>query len=368
MVQVWMKRSWLLAAVVTLCCTSAVHAQRRARVHAPRAAVAPERGSYTLEAGVVVDRAAQSAYVMARTNEVHALDLRTGRTRWHSSAGIMPLGVTDAGVLALREVASGELRMVVLDENSGRERLRCDAIALPGVGTVSPDAALGYSIEISMTRAEGAVAVVHYEAHRSYAGGAPPSPEMEAAATSNIVGDVAVDVQTGHRVDPIPSALPTGTANDPAQHESWPGLAAPMTVGPFTVQGIDITAAAQATQGGGESMQITRRRHADQQELSGLHTDSPYLFAMFSNDRENLIYTTHENDGHLPATVHVYNLITGNDSPRVRIMDFFPYCVVASGHLMHLANDALYGDAVGAGARRWVHPIRVTRYQGPYPP
>lgn len=368
MVQVWMKRSWLLAVVITLCCASGVHAQRRARVHAPPAPVPQERGSYALAAGVIVDRALQSAYVMARTNEVHAVDLRTGRTRWHSSAGIMPLGVTQAGVLALREVASGELRMVVLDADSGREQLRCDAIMLPGVGVVSPDAGLGYSFEISMARAEGNVAVLHYEAHRSYVGGAPPSPEMEAAARSDMVGDVAVDVQTGHRVDPIPAALPTGAANDPAQHESWPGLAAPMSVGPFTVQGIDITASAQTTQAGGESMQITRRRHAGQEELSGLHTDSPYLFAMFSNDRENLIYTTHENDGRLPATVHVYNLITGNDLPRVQITDFFPYCVVASGHLMHLGNDALYGEAVGPRARRWVHPIRVTRYQGPYPP
>lgn len=354
-------RRALLITAALMTSTSVGHAQRTQRTR--------DIGVYALQDGVIVDRAAGLVYIMmAAADEIDALDVRTGRVRFWTHAAMVPLAASEGRLLAWRESAENELRLIVLSAANGRTRVLCDPIPLPGAGMVTPNAGLGWSFTVRVVRMENSVAVLRWSAARRYVGGAAPTPEMEAsvAATSRS-GEIAVDIETGHRVEPVPATSVVSPALDPAQSDSWPGLAAPMVVGPFTVSGVDVTVRAESTDAI-ESVRIERRGHADQRELAPFARSAPQLFAMFSNDREYLMFATAAANEPLPTTVHVYDLVSGRDSPRVNIGDFSPYFVVAAGRVLHMANGRIYSEVLSGGGRRWSRAVRQTSYQGPYPP
>jgi hypothetical protein len=84
-----------------------------------------------LRDGVVVDTAANSAFVTTPGGAINAIDLTTGTSRWTSAAAVKPLVVADDTLVAQAAPSEGEqLVVVTIDKDSGAQKTR-SKVSLP---------------------------------------------------------------------------------------------------------------------------------------------------------------------------------------------------------------------------------------------
>jgi hypothetical protein len=97
---------------------------------APAVALA-QSSAPALRDGVVVDTAANSAFVTTPGGAINAIDLTTGSSRWSSGAAVKPLVVADDTLVAQAAPSGNEqLVVVTMDKGSGAQKTRSQ-VALP---------------------------------------------------------------------------------------------------------------------------------------------------------------------------------------------------------------------------------------------
>ena len=159
-----------------------------------RAAI-PE-GAVALLEGVVVSPRHGLAYVMRPGGGIDAVDLASGKVRWHSDLGAKPLALADDGLVAQAEGRGNVLDLVVLDARSGaaRDNVR---MALPaGVSASVVDTPAG-SFRVQAAR-EASGLVVRWESVGA-AGKAPAQGYLPAVNEGDAPG-ASLAVVTGAAV------------------------------------------------------------------------------------------------------------------------------------------------------------------------
>src|SRR5207244_1307009 len=80
--------------------------------------------------GGVVDEAGARAYIIDAQHDLDALDLATGRVLWTAPA-MRPLAVVDGRLVAWSRVKPNAVRVVVLDERTGKPLVESEPIVFP---------------------------------------------------------------------------------------------------------------------------------------------------------------------------------------------------------------------------------------------
>jgi hypothetical protein len=159
------------------------------------AADAPAPGIPVASVGVVSPDQ-KTVFVPAKAGGVEALDLASGRVMWVNKDASKLAGGSDKMVFAWvgDEKKANAFRVVAMDAATGKTLGKSDPIALPDwASTAQP---WGRKFRTA-ARVDGEGVVVMWQAGAFYAGGARPSPEIEAAARKNESGLVKFDLKTG---------------------------------------------------------------------------------------------------------------------------------------------------------------------------
>ncbi|MCS6866748.1 MAG: hypothetical protein RMJ56_09100 [Gemmataceae bacterium] len=135
-------------------------------------------------------------YAPAKTGGIEALDLATGKVLWLNKDANKLAGVSDKFVFTWTsdDKKPNVFRVLALDAATGKTIGQSEPMTLPE--WASTRKTWGRTFRIA-ARAEGEGAVVYWHAGAFYAGGARPSPEIEAAARKNEMGATKIDFKTG---------------------------------------------------------------------------------------------------------------------------------------------------------------------------
>jgi outer membrane protein assembly factor BamB len=135
-------------------------------------------------------------YAPAKGGGIEALDLATGKVIWTNKDAHKLAGVTDKFVFTWTgdDKKAHVFRVLAVDAATGKTIGRSDPITLPE--WASTQKTWGRTFRIA-AKADGDGALVYWHAGAFYAGGARPSPEIEAAARKNEFGVTKIDFKTG---------------------------------------------------------------------------------------------------------------------------------------------------------------------------
>ncbi len=173
-----------------LCCLCAIH---------PASA---DELPFALFPNGVADRDGKAGYVHAAAGGVEALDLATGKVLWNFTEPCRPLALMGDRLVcqAAEKGKANAIRLMMLDvRDKGKVLLRSDPITFPDWVSVGTTYGRSFTSE-AIPDGKDAL-VLRWEARAWYAGGARPTPEIEARARKHERGAVRVHLDSG-RVDP----------------------------------------------------------------------------------------------------------------------------------------------------------------------
>lgn len=135
-------------------------------------------------------------YAPAKAGGIEALDLATGKVIWTNKDANKLAGVTDKFVFTWigDDKKAHVFRVLAVDAATGKTIGKSDPITLPE--WASTQKTWGRTFRIA-AKADSDGALVYWHAGAFYAGGARPSPEIEAAARKNEFGVTKIDFKTG---------------------------------------------------------------------------------------------------------------------------------------------------------------------------
>ena len=138
----------------------------------------------------------KTVFLPAKDGGVEAVDLMRGLVMWTNKDGGKLAGGSDKLILAWAgdEKKANTFRVVALDAATGKTVGKSDPISLPDWAVTTKT--WGKTFRTAAT-VDGDSVVVVWNAGAFYAGGARPTPEIEAAARKNEVGAVKFDLKTG---------------------------------------------------------------------------------------------------------------------------------------------------------------------------
>jgi hypothetical protein len=154
--------------------------------------------------GGVADAAGKIGYVQAPKGGVDALDLATGKVLWSSAEVGRPLALTKQGLVVEvpEKGKANAVRLAVLDVNKQGARGRVtDVIQFPD--WVSVSVTYGRAFASGATLDNQGRLLLQWHARAWYAGGARPTPQIEAAARKSADGVHRVDLDSG-KVELLP--------------------------------------------------------------------------------------------------------------------------------------------------------------------
>src|SRR5262249_7038475 len=127
---------------------------------------------------------------------VACLDLATGKALWTSKDAVRPLALDGPRLLARTDAAGrpNAVKVVVLEAASGKKLSESDVVVFPE--WVSVGLAHGRSFSASGVVDKGDL-YLRWQARAWYAGGARPTPQIEAAARKNAEGVARIDLKSG---------------------------------------------------------------------------------------------------------------------------------------------------------------------------
>jgi hypothetical protein len=159
------------------------------------AADAPAPGVPVGGVGVVSGNQ-KAVFLPAKDGGIEAIDLASGRLLWTNKDANKLAGASDKLVLAWvgDEKKVSQFRVVAVDAETGKTVGKSDPIALPDWAVTAK--AWGRTFRTA-ARVDGEAVSVAWQAGAFYAGGARPTPEIEAAARKNESGVVKFDLKTG---------------------------------------------------------------------------------------------------------------------------------------------------------------------------
>ncbi|MBA4064954.1 MAG: hypothetical protein C0501_14820 [Isosphaera sp.] len=156
----------------------------------------PPAAGHRVADDAVVPPGAKLVVVRAKDGGVEALDPATGKPLWANTDADRPAGASDTFVLAWAAdpKKANTFRVAVIDAATGKTVTTSDPIALPDWATTAKTWGRTFR---AAARVDGDAAVVGWWAGAFYAGGARPTPEVEAAARKAAAGVAVVDLKTG---------------------------------------------------------------------------------------------------------------------------------------------------------------------------
>lgn len=155
---------------------------------------APKAGTPVAGVGVVSPDA-KLVFVPAKGGGIEALDLATGKAVWKNADAPKVAGASGKFVFGwLPGKKENEFTAVAIDAATGKTHGKAGPILLPEWANVSPTYGRSFGASV---RADGDGAIVAWTAGAFYAGGARPTPEIEAAARKNDSGLAKLDFATG---------------------------------------------------------------------------------------------------------------------------------------------------------------------------
>ena len=150
----------------------------------------------------VVDEKGSTLTVAGAAGKIQALDAASGRVKW-SSDSVGRVIATAGGKVAVEAAAGNAVKILLLDAEAGTLLSTSPALTLPEWVSTSPANGRSFAARASMDRS---TLVYDWEATASYAGGAPPPPEIEKAARKNAAGRVSIDLAKNTLTSgPLPS-------------------------------------------------------------------------------------------------------------------------------------------------------------------
>jgi hypothetical protein len=156
------------------------------------AADAPAPGVPVAGIGVVSGDQ-KTVFLPARDGGIEALELASGKVLWTNKDASKIAGGSDKALLAW-EGKGGSFRVVAMDMATGKTLVKSDAIKLPDWATT--EKTWGKTFRTA-AKTDGESITVVWQAGAFYAGGARPTPEIEAAARKNETGLAKVDLKSG---------------------------------------------------------------------------------------------------------------------------------------------------------------------------
>ncbi len=135
-------------------------------------------------------------FLPAKSGGIEAVDLSTGKPVWTNKDAAKLAGASDKVVVAwTNDPKKGNaFRVVAVDAATGKTLAKSDAIVMPDWATTTKS--YGHSFRTA-AKVEAEAVVVMWQAGTHYAGGAAPTPEIQAAARRNETGIASVDLKTG---------------------------------------------------------------------------------------------------------------------------------------------------------------------------
>ena len=160
-----------------------------------RAADAPAPGVPVAGVGIISGDQ-KTVFLPAKDGGVEAVDLMRGLVLWTNKDANKLAGGSGKLVLAWAgdEKKANVFRVVAMDAETGKTVGKSDPITLPDWASTSKTWGRSFRTAASV---DGEGVVVVWNAGASYAGGARPTPEIEAAARKNESGAVKFDPKTG---------------------------------------------------------------------------------------------------------------------------------------------------------------------------
>ncbi len=291
-----------------------------------------------LHDGAVVSARHGLAYVM-RPRGIDAVDLASGRVRWHSDGAAKPIGIVGDRLVAQAEGrAANRLDLVVLDARSGATRESTN-IALPaGVKASVTDGPSG-SFRVRGNRVDSQLAV-RWEATGAAAGDAAQGylpAEGHDAAPMVTTGAAVVDFAAPKaRIQPLTAAAASAAIERPTLQElSEPAVAA----GGRQWLSVD-----------GRHVMISERASSG----TGIHRHRWTVYERGSGSRL----------GAMPSLVSAAPfLVVGRTLYHVSP----PYAMQRGGKLLERLTSLRAFDLT-RGAEAWSVEVRDSSFRGPFPP
>lgn len=155
----------------------------------------PAADAVPIGGGALVSADAKFIFAPAKSGGIEALDLATGKVMWTNTDAKRLAGASDKLVIgwAGDEKKPNTFRVIVIDAATGKTVTKSDAFEMPEWAATART--WGRSFRIA-AHADAAPIVV-WQANAFYAGGARPTPEIEAAARKEAAGAVSIDLKTG---------------------------------------------------------------------------------------------------------------------------------------------------------------------------
>lgn len=281
----------------------------------------------------IVDPAARVGYVMTDHHGVRALvavDLATGKPRWTSRAGVKPIGARGKLLAALD--SGGALR--VLDATTGQPNRSCPTIKdvitpfLDQLGTNHSAIGLEQAGKLYLSWTEDTF----------YAGGAAPSPEMEAAARKHREQTYELDLANCRA---IPATV--------AVSESIAAITKSLTIATATGKQVVIDASALTLRVGDRTIDLT----AGDKRRSALS---------LSRDRRAIMCGDPSGDNFA-----VFDLDSGIRQ-AVKLPSFEYLWLIDGDRVVVGGGGALASYSAKTAKLMWSVAESSTHYTGPYPP
>ena len=147
--------------------------------------------------GGVADADGKIGYVVNDKGGINALDLESGKILWTHDGPARPLVAFDKKLAIQVPVKDkqNQVRIEILDTAAKGKRLReSDAVVFPDWASTGLMHGRSFASSASV---QGGTLYLKWEAHASYAGGAPPTEEILKAAKKDADGVAAVSLESG---------------------------------------------------------------------------------------------------------------------------------------------------------------------------
>jgi outer membrane protein assembly factor BamB len=146
--------------------------------------------------GGIVSADQKTVFLPSKEGGIEAVELATGKLLWSTKGAGRLAGASDKAVVAWAADAKklNAFRVTALDAATGKVIGTSDPIPMPEWARVQSGDGFHFR---AAAKVEDGAAVVAWEAGAYYAGGARPTPEIEAAARRSEGGLANVDFATG---------------------------------------------------------------------------------------------------------------------------------------------------------------------------
>jgi hypothetical protein len=328
-------------------------------------------------AGVLVDRASHTVFLMRDTNRVEAIDIPTGKTRWIVKHAERPLALSGTHLLAQSQTS-----LVVLDARTGKLDKKCT----PDAGTTwSPpplQARLGWqgSLEAKPTATDQVLLLWSIDTY--YAGGAAPTPEMERDARSHEEGMVDVDLAkcrfTARATTTVPR-LPPGQGLPTSETRHGSSVTNTQVLAAQIVDGTDVRMILESTDGQNRLLLHRTTPPPPGASAPAPLTDvelatgpAPYVHGWLSTDARHTIAVVQDRTSGVIGVFQydhtIHDALTGQKVGAFRVPWHAGGVLVVGDALLEVTSTAVRGVDLERGKERWSRGLRSLRYNGPLPP